>query len=97
MSANKVSKVQAKGQVTIPVEIRRKLGLKQGDLVAFEETEEGVLIKPQEVIAMDALNKIGAALKERGISLEELIESGRDIRDELLAEELEDYATEGDS
>lgn len=87
MSAAKVSKVQAKGQVTIPVEIRRKLGLKQGDLVAFEETEDGILIKPQEVVAVSALDKIGAALRERGITLQELLESGRDIRGEILEEE----------
>jgi hypothetical protein len=31
----KLSVIQAKGQVTIPAEIRKKLGLKQGDLVAF--------------------------------------------------------------
>ena len=37
-----------------------------------------------EVVAMNALDRIGKALQERGISLEELIESGRDIRGQLL-------------
>lgn len=87
MSSLKMSKVQEKGQVTIPVEIRDKLGLKKGDFVAFVETEQGVLISPQEVVAMKALDRIGDALKERGISLEELTESGREIRGELLEEE----------
>jgi AbrB family looped-hinge helix DNA binding protein len=58
-----------KGQVTIPAEIRKKLGLKKGDLVAFVETEEGVLISPQEVIATQALDQIGQALKEKGVTL----------------------------
>ena len=40
MPASKLSVVQEKGQVTIPVEIRRKLGLEKGDLVAFVETEQ---------------------------------------------------------
>jgi AbrB family looped-hinge helix DNA binding protein len=87
MSAPKLSVVQTKGQVTIPVEIRKKLGLKKGDLVAFIETEQGVLITPQEVIAMGALDRIGEALRKRGISLDELIESGREIRGQLLQEE----------
>jgi AbrB family looped-hinge helix DNA binding protein len=39
MAAWKLSIVQEKGQVTIPVEIRKKLGLKKGDYVAFIETE----------------------------------------------------------
>ena len=33
-------------------------GCKKGDLVAFVETEQGVLINPQEVVAMDALDRI---------------------------------------
>jgi hypothetical protein len=41
---------------------------------------------PTEVIAMDALDKIGEALQGEGFTLEELIESGRDERAELLRE-----------
>lgn len=87
MSAPKLSKVQAKGQVTIPIEIRQTLGLQQGDVVAFVETDRGVLISPQEVVAIEALQKIGEALEKRGVSLEQMIASGRDIRGELLEEE----------
>lgn len=86
MSELKLSTVQEKGQVTIPAEIRRKLGLKKGDYVAFVETEDGVLISPREVVTMKALREIGVSLKEKGISLEELLASGRDIRAELLEE-----------
>lgn len=86
MPEPKLSKLQAKGQVTIPVEIRKKLGLEKGDLVAFVETEQGVIISPQEVVAMEALDRIGEALKEKGISLGELMESGREIRGEMLEE-----------
>ena len=86
MSAMKMSVVQEKGQVTIPAELRKKLGLKKGDLVAFIETDDGVLISPREVVAATALEELGAALMEKGISLEDLIESGREIRGELVRE-----------
>lgn len=86
MSELKLSTVQEKGQVTIPAEIRRKLGLKKGDYVAFVETDDGVLISRREVVTMKALREIGESLKENGISLNELLESGRDIRAELLEE-----------
>jgi hypothetical protein len=33
---------------------------------------------------MDALDKIGKALKESGVSLEEFIERGREIRGEIV-------------
>jgi antitoxin PrlF len=80
-------RVQEKGQVTIPVEIRQKLNLKKGDLVTFVETEEGVMIKPAEVIVSEALDEIGKALKEKGISLEDLLERGREIRGQIVEEE----------
>jgi AbrB family looped-hinge helix DNA binding protein len=77
-------RVQEKGQVTLPADVRRRLGLEKGDLVAIVETPEGVLITPQEVVATKALDRIGEVLREQGLSLEELIESGRAERDELL-------------
>lgn len=84
--SQKYSRVQKKGQVTIPAEMRDKLGLKEGDLVAFIETDDGILISPQEMLAMHALDRIGAALKEQGISLDELIESGREERSKIIKE-----------
>jgi AbrB family looped-hinge helix DNA binding protein len=79
-------RIQEKGQVTLPAAIREHLGLKKGDLVSIVETSQGVLIKPQELIATDALNRIGEALREKGLSLDELIDSGRDERNQLLKE-----------
>ena len=84
---SKLSVVQEKGQVTIPSEIREKLGLKKGDYVAFVETDQGILITPREVVAMEALEKISRVLKEQGISLEDLMQAGRDNRETLIEEE----------
>jgi AbrB family looped-hinge helix DNA binding protein len=86
-TARKFVRIQEKGQVTLPVEVRKRLGLKKGDLVAVVETPEGVLITPQEVVATRALAEIGKVLKEQGITLEDMIESGREIREELFREQ----------
>jgi antitoxin PrlF len=86
MNDRKLVRIQEKGQVTIPTEIRKKLGLKRGDLVAVVETPEGVFITPQQVVAAKALDSIGNILKEQGLSLDELIAAGRDIRTDLLQE-----------
>lgn len=80
-------RIQEKGQVTLPADVRKRLGLKKGDLVAVVETPEGVLITPQEVVAAKALAEIGKVLKEQGIALEDIIESGREIREELFREQ----------
>lgn len=86
MAASSV-RVQEKGQVTIPIEIRKKLNLKKGDLVAFIETENGVVLVPAEVIVSAGLEEIGRTLKKKGLSLTKLIERGREIRGDLIAEE----------
>jgi len=80
-------RVQEKGQVTLPADVRKRLGLKKGDLVAVVETPEGVLITPQEVVATKALTEIGDALKEQGLSLDDMIERGRALRGQLLREQ----------
>jgi len=41
-----IAKLTSKGQITIPQEIRRRLGIRQGDQVSFEFEENGVVIKP---------------------------------------------------
>jgi AbrB family looped-hinge helix DNA binding protein len=86
MNDRKLVRMQEKGQVTIPTEIRKKLGLKRGDLVAVMETPEGVFITPQQVLATKAFDRIGDILKGQGLSLEALIASGRQIRTDLLQE-----------
>ena len=44
--------VTSKGQITIPVEVRKKLGLKPGDRVRFIEGEKGeYVLKPKDEAA----------------------------------------------
>jgi AbrB family looped-hinge helix DNA binding protein len=48
----------SKGQITIPIEVRRKLGLKAGDRIGFIENENGeFVLKP----------KTGSIMALRGI------------------------------
>lgn len=42
------STISSKGQITIPVKIRRALGLKPGTRVSFELTQAGALIKKRQ-------------------------------------------------
>jgi AbrB family looped-hinge helix DNA binding protein len=38
------AKVTSKGQITVPVEIRRSLGVKPGDSIRFEQQEGGIRV-----------------------------------------------------
>lgn len=42
---NLEAKVTTKGQLTLPVEVRRRLGVKPGDRLAFEQTAEGFTVR----------------------------------------------------
>ncbi len=81
-----LTRIQEKGQVTLPAELRRRLGLKNGDLGEVTQTVDGILITPQQLIATRALAELGEALKEQGLSLEDMIERSRTIREELVRE-----------
>ena len=91
--STQIVRIQEKGQVTIPLEIRRKLKLRKGDFVTFVETENGVVIKPAEVLVSETLDRIAKTLKEKGVDLDDLLESGREIRQEIYNEK---YAQETD-
>jgi AbrB family looped-hinge helix DNA binding protein len=41
------ARISSKGQTTIPVEVREKLGLQAGDRIAFIEMEQGFLVIPR--------------------------------------------------
>jgi len=41
-----VVKVTRRGQTTIPVELRQKLDIKEGDELLVEATDHGILFKP---------------------------------------------------
>jgi len=55
-----LAKVTTKGQVTIPIAIRNRLGIKNGDKLLFLEKPEGVIIMNP---TMAALEKIGKAFE----------------------------------
>lgn len=42
--------LRAKGQLTLPEEIREAARLEEGDLLDAELTEEGILLRPQKII-----------------------------------------------
>ena len=86
MTPANLARVQEKGQVTLPAAARRKLGIKKGDIVAITETAGGLLITPQAVVATNDIEAMRQILAAEGFSLDELIESGRDIRGDMLRE-----------
>lgn len=53
----KESKITKKGQITIPKEFRKRLGLKIGDKVIFEFYKDGILLRKKENIDITKIIK----------------------------------------
>ncbi len=72
-----LAKISANGQITVPVEIRRLLGLKSGDKILFFQKQDG------EVVVSNASSKairkaqaaFAGAAEEMGISNEDDIQA----------------------
>ncbi|MGE3271961.1 MAG: AbrB/MazE/SpoVT family DNA-binding domain-containing protein [Chloroflexota bacterium] len=78
--------VEDDGRVMLPADLRAKLGLKQGDLVSVIETPEGLLLTSRQAAVAREIEQVDAEIGAHGVSLDELIESGRELRGELLKE-----------
>jgi len=80
-------RVQEKGQVTIPREIRRKLKLKKGDLVTFISTENGIVIKTLNSAAEDLLAVLEKSLKTREIEIKQVLTRSRSANADQIVKE----------
>jgi AbrB family looped-hinge helix DNA binding protein len=79
--------VQPDGQITLPAEWLEKHGIEPGsELVVIEDEYDGLLVLPREAAAMLLLDRIGKELKAKGVTLEEMMESGEEIRQQIYDE-----------
>ena len=58
-----LARVSSKGQITIPIEIRKKLNLKEGDKVLFAEENGNVFVLNASLVA---LREIQGNMKDEG-------------------------------
>jgi AbrB family looped-hinge helix DNA binding protein len=79
-------------QVTIPRAACEELGIRPGDRLELRVEDGAIIIRPGRLAALEAIRAIQQALEEAGVTEEELLESGRQIRDELFRERYPDLA-----
>jgi len=69
----------------MPCRVWKKLGVKKASTIAFVETADGKIeVRALEAEALAALDEIEAALNEKGVTLEQLMASGKRHRQRLL-------------
>jgi AbrB family looped-hinge helix DNA binding protein len=52
-----LAKVMSKGQVTIPINVRKKLNLKEGDKVVFLEKDGNIIIANSAMVVLKKMQK----------------------------------------
>ena len=72
-----LGKITSKGQITIPAEIRKTLGISRGDRIIFEQKGDDIIIKKAEEKSLVSLLESTSPLSEKATK------SMKKIRDEL--------------
>ena len=72
-----LAKISANGQITVPVEIRRLLGLKSGDKILFFQKQDGeiVIINASSNAIRKAQSAFAGAAETMGVSSEDEIQA----------------------
>ena len=74
------STISSKGQITVPIEVRRRLGLKEGDRVEFVFEDMRTVLRPARVEENPFTAYLGAL--PAFSTLEEINKWIRDLRDD---------------
>jgi AbrB family looped-hinge helix DNA binding protein len=72
------AKITSKGQITVPVEIRRALGVRPGDRLVFESAGDGVTVRP--VRQASVFEKYRGAIPELPVGRREMMRFMRELR-----------------
>jgi antitoxin PrlF len=80
-----ISRITSKGQITIPIEIRKKLNLKTGDKVIFIEDGDKIIFANSSMIALKEFQQAmkGEAEKQGIYSEDDLNKLVKEVRKDM--------------
>jgi len=84
----KVAKITSRGQVTIPIDIRKKLGVKEGDKIIFVEDGNRIVVANTAKVAFANMRTAFAGEAERlGLTSElDVVALVDEVRGEMWSE-----------
>mgnify|MGYP000997822086 CR=1 FL=1 len=83
-----LARISSKGQITIPIEVRKKLNLKEGDKVLFIEEDDKVVIANASYMTFKKIQQAmqGEADKQCPSSEEDINKLVKEVRKEMWGE-----------
>jgi bifunctional DNA-binding transcriptional regulator/antitoxin component of YhaV-PrlF toxin-antitoxin module len=74
MTTATIIQIRSKGTVTLPIELRRKYGIDEGDVITLIDLGDGSFLLTPIVTQVDRLGeRVARAMKEAGVSEDELL------------------------
>lgn len=74
MSASTTIQIRGKGAVTLPIELRRKYGLSEGDIITLIDLGDGSFLLTPKLTHVDRLgDRVAQAMEKEGISLDDIL------------------------
>jgi bifunctional DNA-binding transcriptional regulator/antitoxin component of YhaV-PrlF toxin-antitoxin module len=84
MATSTILQMRSKGSLTVPIELRRKYGLDEGDLLTLIDLGDGSFLLTPRVSQVDRLaDRVAEAVQKEGLSLDDVLQ--------VLNEERERY------
>jgi AbrB family looped-hinge helix DNA binding protein len=89
-----LAKITSKGQITLPVQIRKRLSLKDGDKVLFVERDGKFFVEnPTKLAILEAQEAFAGLAAELGLETEEdVVSLCKEVRKERLKKQNAHYA-----
>lgn len=74
--------VRERGVVTLPMEVRKKYGIQTGDTFRLVDFDGILVLTPMTPMVPELVREIERASVEAGLSLDELLQSLRELREQ---------------
>jgi len=87
-----VVRLREKGQFTVPAKIRRSMGIQEDDLLTVFQWGSSFIAVPGELVVQEEARAIVKLMKERGITLEDLLVGLEEERAAIYEERYGDKA-----
>ena len=74
MAVSTILQIRGKGTLTLPMDLRRKYGLNEGDIITLIDLGEGSFLMTPVVTQLDRLgDRIARAIQTEGVSVDDIL------------------------
>lgn len=87
MTVSTIIQIRSKGTLTLPVELRRKYGLNEGDVLTLIDLGEGALLLSPKITQLDRLgDRVAQIMEEEGVTIDDLLGALEEERERYYQE-----------